>query len=69
MLRALLRRRRIEPGPRAATRWLRAGVDEDVVQMLLGHQSSRSMEPYRPTSDQDKRDAIEKVAAMRETHS
>lgn len=53
----------------AATRWLRAGVDEDVVQTLLGHQSSRSMEPYRHTNDQDKRDAVEKVAAIREARS
>jgi integrase/recombinase XerD len=53
----------------AATRWLRAGVDEDVVQDLLGHQSSRSMEPYRHASEQDKRRAVEMVAARREGRS
>ncbi|WP_218130917.1 tyrosine-type recombinase/integrase [Lentzea albidocapillata] len=49
----------------AATSWIRAGVDRDVVQHLLGHVSQSSMEPYLHPTDQDKRDAVERVAAGR----
>ncbi|MGH3427801.1 MAG: tyrosine-type recombinase/integrase [Mycobacteriales bacterium] len=47
----------------AATGWVRAGVDLDIVQHLLGHVSSSSMQPYLHVNDQDKRDAVERVAA------
>lgn len=50
----------------AATRWVRAGVARDVVQTLLGHVSPSSMDPYVHATDQDKRDAVERVAALRE---
>lgn len=46
-----------------ATRWIRSGVDPDVAQDLLGHVSSSSMSPYLHTTDRDKRDAVELVAA------
>ncbi|BBJ42674.1 integrase [Streptomyces antimycoticus] len=49
----------------AATRWVRSGVARDVVQDLLGHVSPSSMEPYLHHSDQDKREAVERVAAAR----
>lgn len=47
----------------AATRWVRSGVARDVVQELLGHVSPSSMDPYLHASDQDKRAAVERVAA------
>ncbi|MGH3812092.1 MAG: tyrosine-type recombinase/integrase [Pseudonocardiaceae bacterium] len=47
----------------AATGWVRAGVDLDIVQHLLGHVSSSSVQPYLHVNDQDKRDAVERVAA------
>jgi integrase len=50
----------------AATRWVRSGVSRDVVQTLLGHVSPSSVDPYVHASDQDKRDAVERVAALRE---
>jgi integrase/recombinase XerD len=50
----------------AATRWVRSGVPRDVVQALLGHVSPSSMDPYVHASEQDKRDAVERVAALRE---
>jgi integrase/recombinase XerD len=53
----------------AATRWVRAGVDRDVVQQLLGHASASSMDPYLHASDQDKREAVERVAAGRQVHA
>ncbi|MGW2590729.1 tyrosine-type recombinase/integrase [Streptomyces sp. NPDC001515] len=49
----------------AATAWVRAGVDEDVVQDLMGHVSRSSLTPYRHASDADKRAAVELVAAGR----
>jgi len=50
----------------AATRWLRDGVDRDVVQRLLGHVSPLSMEAYRTVDDAELRAAVEHVAALRE---
>ncbi len=50
----------------AATGWVRTGVARDVVQTLLGHVSPSSMDPYLHASDQEKRDAVERVAARRE---
>lgn len=50
----------------AATRWVRAGVARDVVQTLLGHVSPSSMDPYVHAADHDKREAVERVAALRE---
>ncbi|MGW0820550.1 tyrosine-type recombinase/integrase [Streptomyces sp. NPDC002845] len=47
----------------AATRWVRAGVDRDVVQTLMGHASASSMDPYLHASDTDLRDAVERVGA------
>ena len=50
----------------AATGWLRAGVDRDVVQRLLGHVSPLSMERYRHVDDTETRNAVEYVQALRE---
>lgn len=47
----------------AATNWVRAGVDLDVVQRLLGHASLSSTGVYLHASDEDKRRAVEAVAA------
>ncbi|MGH9293516.1 MAG: tyrosine-type recombinase/integrase [Acidimicrobiales bacterium] len=47
----------------AATNWVRAGVDLDVVQRLLGHASLASTSVYLHASDEDKRRAVEAVAA------
>lgn len=49
----------------AATNWVRAGVDLDVVQALLGHASLASTTVYLHARDQDKRSAVESVAAGR----
>lgn len=50
----------------AATNWVRAGVDLDVVQALLGHASLASTTVYLHARDEDKRRAVEAVAAGRE---
>jgi len=47
----------------AATNWVRAGVDLDVVQRLLGHVSLASTAVYLHARDEDKRRAVEAVAA------
>lgn len=47
----------------AATNWVRAGVDLDVVQRLLGHASLVSTAVYLHASDEDRRRAVEAVAA------
>lgn len=47
----------------AATNWVRAGVDLDVVQRLLGHVSLASTSVYLHARDEDKRRAVEAVAA------
>jgi integrase len=47
----------------AATNWVRAGVDLDVVQRLLGHASLASSTVYLHAADEDKRRAVEAVAA------
>lgn len=47
----------------AATNWVRAGVDVDVVQRLLGHASLASTAIYLHARDEDKRRAVEVVAA------
>ncbi|MGH3629315.1 MAG: tyrosine-type recombinase/integrase, partial [Sciscionella sp.] len=49
----------------AATNWVRAGVDIDVVQALLGHASLASTSVYMHARDEDKRRAVEAVAAGR----
>lgn len=49
----------------AATNWVRAGVDLDVVQALLGHVSLASTTVYLHARDEDKRRAVEAVAAGR----
>lgn len=49
----------------AATGWLRAGTDLDVVQSLLGHVSLASTSVYLHARDEDKRRAVEAVAAGR----
>ncbi|MFB6814645.1 tyrosine-type recombinase/integrase [Streptomyces sp. NPDC056347] len=51
----------------AATEWIRAGVGRDVVQGFMGHVSPVSMNPYVHASDEEKRKAVEMVAARRET--
>ena len=47
----------------AATNWVRAGVDLDVVQRLLGHASLASTSAYLHARDDDKRRAVTAVAA------
>jgi integrase/recombinase XerD len=49
----------------AATNWVRAGTDLDVVQALLGHVSLASTTVYLHARDEDKRRAVEAVAAGR----
>lgn len=46
----------------AATRWIRSGVDPDVVQALLGHVSSASTAVYLHANDEDLRAAVELAA-------
>lgn len=53
----------------AITRWVRSGVPRDVAQNMAGHASPQSMDPYTHATDQDKRDAIEMVAAKRKEAS
>lgn len=50
----------------AATAWLRAGVDRDVVQYLMGHVSPLSMERYRHVDDIETRAAVDRLEALRE---
>jgi integrase/recombinase XerD len=50
----------------AATNWVRAGVDLDVVRALLGHASLASTTVYLHARDEDKRRAVEAVAAGRQ---
>lgn len=47
----------------AATDWVRAGTDIDVVRALLGHASLASTSVYLHARDEDKRRAVETVAA------
>ncbi len=49
----------------AATAWVRAGVDIDVVRALLGHASLASTTVYLHARDGDKRRAVDAVAAGR----
>jgi integrase/recombinase XerD len=49
----------------AATDWVRAGADLDVVRALLGHASLASTTVYLHARDEDKRRAVEAVAAGR----
>lgn len=49
----------------AATGWVRAGTDLDVVRALLGHGSLASTTVYLHARDEDKRRAVEAVAAGR----
>ena len=49
----------------AATNWVRAGIDLDVVRALLGHASLASTTVYLHARDEDKRRAVEAVAAGR----
>nr|WP_245695349.1 tyrosine-type recombinase/integrase [Streptomyces antibioticus] len=53
----------------AATRWVRGGVDRDVVQDLLGHVSSQSMEPYIHSTSEERREAVKRGAAHRKAGS
>ncbi|CAL9465180.1 Tyrosine recombinase XerC [Streptomyces sp. enrichment culture] len=53
----------------AITRWVRSGVPRDVAQNMAGHVSPQSMDPYTHATDQDKRDAVEMVAAKRKEAS
>jgi len=49
----------------AATSWVRAGTDLDVVRALMGHVSLASTTVYLHARDEDKRRAVEAVAAGR----
>ena len=49
----------------AATDWVRAGTDLDVVRALLGHASLASTSIYLHARDEDKRRAVDAVAAGR----
>ena len=46
----------------AATNWIRAGVDVDIVRALLGHVSLASTTVYLHARDEDCRRAVEAVA-------
>ena len=48
----------------AATTWIRNKTPRDVVKNLMGHVSESSMEPYVHATDEDKREAVERVAAI-----
>jgi len=50
----------------AATAWLHGGATPDVVQALLGHASAASTAVYLHASDEDKRTAVDRIAALRE---
>lgn len=50
----------------AATRWVAAETPRDVVQALLGHVSSASMQVYLHPTDAAKRQAVERLAAVGE---
>lgn len=52
----------------AATRWLREGVDRDVVQNLLGHLSPQSMARYRHVDQDEMRAAVEAVERAQAAH-
>ncbi|MFF3403040.1 tyrosine-type recombinase/integrase [Streptomyces sp. NPDC002659] len=49
----------------AATTWIRNKTPRDVVKNLMGHVAESSMEPYVHATDEDKRVAVERVAALR----
>jgi site-specific recombinase XerD len=49
----------------AATRWIEAGVDPDVVQALLGHVSFTSTQRYIHASKKRMREAVEHTAKIR----
>ncbi|MCY0921344.1 tyrosine-type recombinase/integrase [Streptomyces sp. H27-G5] len=49
----------------AATTWIRNKVPRDVVKDLMGHVADASMAPYVHATDGDKREAVERVAAIR----
>lgn len=49
----------------AATTWIRNKTPRDVVKNLMGHVSESSMEPYVHATDEGKREAVERVAAIR----
>ncbi|MER5356864.1 tyrosine-type recombinase/integrase [Streptomyces sp. NPDC002785] len=49
----------------AATRWKRSGTPDDVIQNLMGHVSPSSMAPYIHATDTDKREAVERLTALR----
>ncbi|MER5853886.1 tyrosine-type recombinase/integrase [Streptomyces sp. NPDC002012] len=49
----------------AATRWRRSGTPDDVIQNLMGHVSPSSMVPYIHATDTDKREAVERLTALR----
>ncbi|MER6504169.1 tyrosine-type recombinase/integrase [Streptomyces sp. NPDC001455] len=50
----------------AATRWLRDGVDRDVVQRLMGHASPLSLQRYRHVDDTELRAAVDHLQALKE---
>ncbi len=49
----------------ALTRWVRNGTKRHVIQELAGHASPHSQDRYHHASDQEKRDAVERVTADR----
>ncbi|MFE2429368.1 tyrosine-type recombinase/integrase [Streptomyces sp. NPDC059373] len=53
----------------AATRWIRAGIDRDVVQRLLGHASASSLDVYLHAGEEELRDAVTRVAAGRKVQA
>ncbi|QIZ39766.1 integrase [Saccharopolyspora sp. ASAGF58] len=48
----------------AITRWRREGRPDHVIMDLAGHVSRQSMDQYTHASDQEKRDAVNQVAAL-----
>lgn len=72
LFKRLARRAGFEANPHmcrhhAATEWIRSGVRPDIVQGFMGHVSPVSMNPYIHASNEEKRKAVEMVAARRET--
>lgn len=49
----------------AISHWLRTGTRRDVAQQLAGHQNPSSMDPYVHVTDEEKREAVERVAEKR----
>ena len=52
----------------AITRWRREGKPDHVIMDMAGHVSRQSIDQYTHASDQEKRDAVNHVAALGKAH-